>query len=157
MRYLIFIITAVLLCGCSSNWHLKRAIKKNPAIIRDAVVVTHYDTVTVVTEGARADTVFKYKPAARDTFVLETTKFRTQVIHDTVYKEMQIDTECFPDTIETIIEVPVTVYDIDYKDMKWYERIFVKFGKWAVILLLILVIISVLRFTLKKYLKGPLG
>lgn len=157
MKKIALIIVMVLLCGCSANWHLKRAVKKDPRIVRDAVVVTHYDTVTVVTEGARADTVFRYEPAARDTFVLETTKFRTQVIHDTVYKEMQIDTECFPDTVQTIIEVPVTVYDIDYKDMKWYERIFVKFGKWAVIILLILLVLRILRFAIRKYLQGPLG
>ena len=156
-KILPLVIVLFTLFGCSADWHIKRAIKKDPKITRDARVITHYDTITVITEGAKADTIFKYKDAPKDTFVLETTRFKTQVIKDTVYETIEIETECYPDTVERIIEVPVTIYDIELKDLKWYERIWVRFGKIAFIIIAIILLLIALRYSARKFFRGPLG
>ena len=35
------------LVGCSAEWHMKRAIKKNPAMLLEPTVVTKWDTITM--------------------------------------------------------------------------------------------------------------
>jgi hypothetical protein len=40
-------IVIQLLAGCSAEWHLKKAIKKNPALLSEPTVVTRWDTITM--------------------------------------------------------------------------------------------------------------
>ena len=63
MKYLII---TVLLCGCSAQWHLKKALKKDPSIITttlDTIVVTepikYIDTFTFDTGGVRT-VIYRY-------------------------------------------------------------------------------------------------
>ena len=47
MKWLYLAIAIPLLAGCSAEWHLKKAIKKNPALLSEPTVVTKWDTITM--------------------------------------------------------------------------------------------------------------
>lgn len=90
MRYLLLIL---LLSGCSSMWHLKRAVKKDPSILLNQVV--KIDTFVV-----------------RDTFVyqrVDTTELIDTITIDTGSVQVQIIRE--HDIIRTFIkQKPDTAY-----------------------------------------------
>lgn len=94
-----------MLTSCGAQYHLKRAIAKDPAIVQNQAV--KLDTV-VITEIK----------AVRDTFVLKTvdtitvTKNAVRVRLKRSYDTIMVDAECLPDTIriEKEIFVPKVVY-----------------------------------------------
>ena len=68
MRYLIFVL---LLSSCTSTYHLKKAIKKDPEILQDRVIV---DTLKIETLDSVAyvvnDTIrYTYFKTIRDTII----------------------------------------------------------------------------------------
>jgi hypothetical protein len=68
MKYLII---TVLLCGCSAQWHLKKALKKDPSII-----TTTLDTI-VVSEPVNIIDTFTLSKI--DTFTFDTGGVRTVI------------------------------------------------------------------------------
>lgn len=99
------VVGALMLTSCGAQYHLKRAIAKDPAIVQNQAV--KLDTV-VITEIK----------AVRDTFVLKTvdtitvTKNAVRVRLKRSYDTIMVDAECLPDTIriEKEIFVPKVVY-----------------------------------------------
>lgn len=107
MRYLIIIL---LLSSCSANWHIKRAVKKDPSIlVKDTIVVT--DSIHVVTEKISHDSIFK---VSKDTVILQKDKLTIKHYYhnDSVY----IYGECESDTIIRFKELKVPYEKIVYKD-----------------------------------------
>lgn len=147
MRYLLIIL---LFSSCSSEWHIKRAIKKDPKIYQSAIVKTYLDSFTVITDGVKVDTIFKYENLPQDTFILERDKFRTVVITDTLWKQMFIETECFPDTVEVIREIPVQVLQPIIEDKTWWEKRMESLGKFIFPILVVLIVLAILRYVFKK-------
>jgi len=47
VKWFSLVIAIPLLVGCSAEWHLKKAIKKNPALLSEPTVVTKWDTITM--------------------------------------------------------------------------------------------------------------
>jgi len=86
--------------GCSASWHLKRAIAKDPSIMRDTIV--RVDTTIVTNERRVVDTL-----VITDTIVREIesngARVRLQRIHDTIH----VDVVCPPDTIRVTAEIPI--------------------------------------------------
>jgi hypothetical protein len=74
MRKWLLFISIPLLTGCSANWHLKRAIAKNPELLKASTVFVH-DTV-VVPPMIVSDTVFM--PEADSTVVWENDSLRIE-------------------------------------------------------------------------------
>ena len=110
IKVLILITTICILCltSCSANWHLKRAIAKDPSIVQPPEVEI-VDT-TIVIEEIRAETTFVALPM--DTITIEKERLRIQIkrIHDTLV----VDGVCMTDTIRIIEEVelpPVIKYE----------------------------------------------
>ena len=104
----IVILTAVaLLSSCSANWHLKRAIKKNPAILTDGVVIERVvDTIEVITPELRVDTLHRFSTDTVTTYV-DRVRIRTKV--DTVNRTVYVDVVCPADTIYVPYEYDKTV------------------------------------------------
>lgn len=105
---LIMAICILSLTSCSANWHLSRAIAKDPSIIQPPEVEI-VDT-TIVIEEIRAETTFVSLPM--DTITIEKERLRIQIkrIHDTLV----VDGMCMTDTIRIIEEVelpPVIKYE----------------------------------------------
>ena len=89
----------LLLSSCSAQWHLKKAVSKDPTILeRDTLVVT--DTV-VSPPVAITDTVTLKQ---HDTITVVKDRLRVQLVkvNDTVI----IDAICDSDTIISVVEVP---------------------------------------------------
>lgn len=100
-------LTIVLLSGCSANWHLKRAIAKDPSILTAEVI---QDTITLVTPELRVDTVHRFSSDTLTT-VVDRVTIRTKV--DTINRTVYVDVTCPGDTIYVPYEK--TINTIEYK------------------------------------------
>ena len=100
MKWYIPILISFILSSCSAQWHLNKAVKKNPAILQK-------DTVTVV------DTIVTPPVALTDTVVLKdmdtivVEKERLKVKISRSFDTIRVDAICEADTIISIVEVPV--------------------------------------------------
>jgi len=109
----LILITSVAICilsltSCSANWHLKRAIAKDPSIVQPPEV--EIVGTTIIIEEIRAETTFVSLPM--DTITIEKERLRIQIkrIHDT----LKVEGVCMTDTIRIIEEVelpPVIKYE----------------------------------------------
>jgi len=99
MRWAVKLILLSLLTSCSAQWHLKKAVQKDPLILeKDTLVVM--DTV-VVQPVAITDTVTLKQ---HDTITVVKDRLRVQLVkvNDTII----INAECASDTIVRTIEIP---------------------------------------------------
>ena len=128
MRYALLL--ALLLSGCSAQWHLQRACKKDPKICSDSVVV-RVDTFTVrdTFTYTRVDTTNLLDTITIDTGSIQVRIIRENNIIRTVIKQK-------PDTayVTVVRTLPPTVI---YKEnwFKWWYlliifAIFVIIIKW---------------------------
>jgi hypothetical protein len=99
MKWLVKLTLLLSLSSCSAQWHLKKAIKKEPSILQaDTISVT--DTL-VLPPVAMKDTVIIEQ---HDTITLVKERLRVEIIksNDTI----TIDAVCDSDTIIRVVEVP---------------------------------------------------
>ena len=104
------IVLLVMLTGCSAEWHLKKAIKKNPSLIQPS---THtIDTLVIRDSFAFTDT---FVSKTIDTLTIEKEGVKTIVYrnHDII----KIRTIVKPDTIriQKTIRVPQVYYEERFK------------------------------------------
>lgn len=101
------------LSGCSANWHLRKAIAKDPTILQPKEILL-IDTV-VVSEGIRVDTLAYF---STDTITLEKERLRVQIKR--IYDTLRISAECKLDTIRIIdrVELPPRIKYVEKED-KW--------------------------------------
>jgi len=99
MKWLVKLILVSSLMSCSAQWHLKKAVRKDPMILqKDTLVVT--DTV-VSPPVAITDTVTLRQ---HDTIQLVKDKLKVQLVK--VNDTITIDAICDSDTIISVVEVP---------------------------------------------------
>ena len=99
MKWLVKLILIMSLTSCSAQWHLKKAVHKDPTILeKDTLVVT--DTV-VSPPVAITDTVTLKQ---HDTITLVKDRLRVKIVK--VNDTITIDAICDSDTIISIVEVP---------------------------------------------------
>ena len=99
MKWLVKLTLVLLLTSCSAQWHLKKAVQKDPLIlVKDTLVVTN----TVVSPPvAITDTVTLKQ---HDTITLVKDRLRVKIVK--VNDTITIDAICDSDTIISIVEVP---------------------------------------------------
>lgn len=104
------IVLLVMLTGCSAEWHLKKAIKKNPSLIQPS---THTIDTIVIRDSVTFTDTFVSKTI--DTFTIEKEGVKTIVYrnHDVI----RIKTIVKPDTIriQKTIRVPQVYYEERFK------------------------------------------
>ena len=99
MKWLVKLTLLLSLTSCSAQWHLKKAVHKDPTILeKDTLVVT--DTV-VSPPVAITDTVIMKQ---HDTIRLVKDRLRVNIVK--VNDTITIDAICDSDTIISIVEVP---------------------------------------------------
>jgi hypothetical protein len=99
MKWLVKLTLLLLLTSCSAQWHLKKAVQKDPAILeKDTLVVT---TTVVSPPVAITDTVTLRQ---HDTITLVKDRLKVQLIK--VNDTITINAECASDTIVQTINVP---------------------------------------------------
>ena len=99
MKWLAQLSLILLLSSCSAQWHLKKAVQKDPMILKKDTLVVQ-DTL-VVPPVVLKDTVTLKQ---HDTITI--TKDRLQVKIVKVNDTLIIDAKCDSDTIVRTIEVP---------------------------------------------------
>ena len=101
------IVLLVMLTGCSAEWHLKKAVKKNPSLIQPS---THtIDTLVIRDSFAFSDT---FVTKTIDTITIEKEGVKTIVYRD--HDIIKIRTIVKPDTIR--IQKTIRVPQIQYQE-----------------------------------------
>lgn len=141
MKRRIWLVPLILLMSsCSAQWHLQRAVKKDPTVLDKKIV---YVTDTVITKPVIVrDTVTLSEV---DTLEIVKEKFRVKIMRS--YDTLVIDGGCESDTIVKTIEVPVETLVYVEKD-KWYHKL-QAVSMW---ILIILIVVLVLRSKIEKIL-----
>ena len=112
MKWLVKLILVLSLTSCSAQWHLKKAVQKDPLIlVKDTLVVM--DTV-VSPPVAITDTVIMRQ---HDTITLVKDRLRVKIVK--VNDTITIDAICDSDTIISIVEVPYDKIVYVEKESLW--------------------------------------
>lgn len=142
IRLLVIIAMFATLASCGAQYHLRRALAKDPNIAKDTIV--KIDTTIVTEEKILSDTI-----VIHDTIVREIKQdgviVKLQRIHDTIL----IDAICESDTIEIMKEVEVIRVIKEQKTSIFDEAKFLIRSMIALIVALILWLI--LSNTLAKH------
>lgn len=133
-----YAIAILLLTSCSANWHLKRAIKKDPSLLKSRDTVLVHDTQIVTQERVITDS---FVTTCYDTVTLEDSFVYTQVIRkDNVIK---VYTKCKSDTVRITTKIPFSLPPtVSYKNDPFWKSLAVGLGT-------LLLLIIILRFVLK--------
>lgn len=104
------IVILVMLTGCSAEWHLKKAIKKNPSLIQPSVHTI--DTIVIRDSFEFSDT---FVTKTTDTITIEKEGVKTIVYRD--HDIIKVRTIVKPDTIriQKTIRVPQIYYEERFK------------------------------------------
>ncbi len=130
LAFFLTLLTVILTTSCSTQWHLKRAIKKDPTIlVQDTVIVM--DTV-VTASTAVLDTVTISKI---DTIEIVKNNFRVKIMRS--YDTLIIDGGCEADTIVRTVNVPFEKIVYTAHD-KWYHKIYK--GSFFILIALLLLL-----------------
>jgi hypothetical protein len=99
MKWLVKLILVLSLTSCSAQWHLRKAVRKDPMILKKDTLVVQ-DTF-VVPPVVLKDTVTLKQ---HDTITITKDRMRVKIVK--VNDTLIIDAKCDSDTIVRTIEVP---------------------------------------------------
>lgn len=135
----ILLFAILTLTGCSAEWHLRQATRKNPELTKSQVV-TVLDTI-VTDPIVVKDTIVT---SQRDTVELIKDRFRVRVIRS--FDTLLIDGGCDADTIVRTVTVSVPQLVAGETKLQRVQR----FTFWGLVsLLLISIAILVIRKSVK--------
>ena len=129
----ILIPAVAVMASCSASWHLKRAIAKDPTIVRAQPV--RFDTIVVTKERKLTDTIVMNDV---DTITIERDRVRVRLVRS--YDTLMVEGTCLPDTIkiDVIRQIPQVV-----QPRRWRDQ----FNLWlSVVLLIFSIAFSVARW-----------
>jgi hypothetical protein len=112
MKWLVKLILALSLTSCSAQWHLKKAVLKDPTILKKDTLIVR-DTV-VTPPVAITDTVIMKQ---HDTINLVKDRLKVSIVK--VNDTITIDAICDSDTIISIVEVPYDKVVYVEKESLW--------------------------------------
>lgn len=136
MRGLWLISVALLLQSCGAQWHLKRAIAKDPEIVKDIAV--RMDTVVITEAVELRDTI-----TIKEVDTIQIIKNGVVVDIRRQYDTIEVDVQCPPDTIRIVQEVKVPQYIPEKKEKN--------IGKGALLgFIFALVIVKIIGAVLRK-------
>ena len=140
MKWFSLVFAIPLLVGCSAEWHLRKAIDKNPALLLEPTVVTKWDTITMP-QITILDTL--EIPAANDSSIIENDSLRV-VIRTLKGKDGKPKLAVSAKT--KTIEVPYYVRvecppQVKLLPIPWYYKVY----KVSFFILLVLLIVALAR------------
>jgi len=134
MKKLILILLPLLLIGCSSGWHLRKAIKKDPSILTIDTLV--FDTLlTYITERVQKDSTFI---VSNDTITIIKENLLIKHFYNKQTDSVYIFARCDNDTIRIPFEVRIPYEKITYNE-SWAPP------KWTIWLLVVILIVLIVR------------
>lgn len=126
---------ALLLTGCSAEWHLRKALRKDPSLLTTKTV-TVMDTVVTEPIVVRDTTILK----ERDTIEIVKDRFRVKIVRS--FDTLMIDGGCDADTIYREIKVAVPQVNVGPTKLQRVQS----FTFWGLIgLLLIAIAVRIIR------------
>ena len=139
MKWLTPLFVILILSGCSAEWHLSKAVKKNPQLLKPTTMIV---TDTVVTEPIVVrDTVTTSKV---DTIEIVKDRFRVKIMRN--YDTLIIDGGCDSDTIIRTVTISVPQLVSGESGFQRVQR----YTFWGLLtLLLIAIAILVVRKSVK--------
>ena len=139
MKCLIYFLLALTLSGCSAEWHLRKAVRKNPELLKSQTINV---TDTIVLPGvALMDTVILKQV---DTITLVKDRFRVKIMRS--YDTLIIDGGCDSDTIVRTVQVVVPQLVRSESRMQKVQR----FTFWSFVsLLLVDIAVVIVRRSIK--------
>jgi len=141
-RYILPLLILIL-SGCSAEWHLSKAVKKNPSLLKERITIVT-DTVVVEPIAVR-DTVTLSKV---DTVEIAKDRFRVKIMRS--YDTLIIDGGCDADTIVRTISVQVPQLVVGETKFQRIQR----YTFWGLVsLLLIAIALIIIRKSLWLNLK----
>ena len=107
MKYISILLLTGLFTGCSASWHLNRAIKKDPSILKPTVV-TIWDTIVTppvyLVDTVSVPTESDSSVIDNDTVRIVITKYQDKMIVKTQVKEVpypvSVQAECPPQLVQ---------------------------------------------------------
>lgn len=127
MRFFAF-LTLLSLSGCSAQWHLNKAVKKDPSLLQKEVVSV---VDTVIVPGVEVHDTLVFSDI--DTVEIVKDNFHVKLVR--VRDSIFIDGGCKTDTLIRTVSVPVDKVVYKGKDT-WFDK--VKLGSFYVIVVIIL-------------------
>jgi hypothetical protein len=134
------LLLILILSGCSAEWHLSKAVTKDPSIL-STKTMTVMDTVVTEPIAVR-DTV---TISQVDTVEIIKDKFRVKIMRS--YDTLIIDGGCDADTIVRTLEVKVPV--VEYKERSTF---FDKIYETSFYILIIGITVLTIRSAIRKHL-----
>ena len=130
MKVWIYLLILISLVGCSAEWHLNKALKKDPTIL-DTGEYFVVDTIHVREAVLISDTFVSTK---YDTLTLwdSVNKIETQIIR--ISDTLLVRTKVLPDTIKIIQQMRSKPRKTIYKDIPFYRNMFF----WLLAVLLVI-------------------
>ena len=114
MKKWLLVLLIPFLSGCSATWHMNRAVKKDPSILKVDTIVLK-DTIYIPQEIVQDTLVLKDV----DTVLVETEKVRVRILRN--FDTIQLQAECKDTTIyvEKVVYRDKVVFDQSrtWKDM----------------------------------------
>lgn len=104
--------------SCSANWHLRKAISKNPDLLKPSYVII---SDTLIVPSVQHDTIFQFG-LVRDTIVMVQDRLTVRYFYNTKDSTVYLQGECKADTIIREIKVPCpeqVVYEKGGKEWPW--------------------------------------
>ena len=133
MKCLIYFLLALTLSGCSAEWHLRKAVRKNPELLKSQTINV---TDTIVLPGvALMDTVILKQV---DTITLVKDRFRVKLMRS--YDTLIIDGGCDSDTIIRTVRVDVPQLVVGESGFQRIQR----YTFWGIVTLLLLAIAALI-------------
>tara|TARA_R100001510_G_C7654396_1_gene213042 strand:+ start:1824 stop:2258 length:435 start_codon:yes stop_codon:yes gene_type:complete len=140
MKWVVKLTLIGLLTSCSAQWHLKKAVQKDPLILeKDTLVVMD----TVVTPPVAITDTVTLKQHDTITLVKDRLKVEIVKVNDTI----TINAECASDTIVQTIEVPYEKI-VYVKEKTLWQKI----QSLAFYFALVLLALALLKRLIDKYL-----
>lgn len=131
---ILLLVGTLLLTGCSAEWHLRQATRKNPELLKGQVI-TVLDTIVTAPIVVR-DTITTSKV---DTIEIVKDKFRVKIMRN--YDTLIIDGGCDADTIVRTVRVDVPQLVVGETKLQRVQRYF--FWGFATLLLIALCILMI--------------
>jgi hypothetical protein len=129
---LIWLVPILLVCSCSAQWHLNRAVQKKPSILTTKTQV--WDTTIVTKERVAIDTIWTSKDT---TIVRDSVVITYRVLGN---GKAEITAKCPPESVKIKKEIVTKVVTKDSFEI----RLFL----WVVILM---VVAYFIKLTLQMY------
>jgi hypothetical protein len=134
------LLLILILSGCSAEWHLSKAVTKDPSIL-STKTMTVMDTVVIEPIAVR-DTVIISQV---DTVEIIKDKFRVKIMRS--YDTLIIDGGCDADTIIRTVSIEVPV--VEYREN---DAFFDKIHETSFYILIIGITVLTIRSAIRKHL-----